>query len=125
MTLTDVRKCIKAELPDVNVYIGRLGSSRENAVAVYDRQTNLNEIAIGGSSNTSCAVKGIKILIHGSQNAADTEKLAYRVYNIFYGRITADWWCNIRHDAPVSIGTDNSNIYEYVINVDIWYKRKE
>lgn len=123
MTLSDIRKYIKGELPDTKVYIGRLGSREENIIAVYDRETSFNNMAIGGRKNSGCGVKGIKILVHGSQNAADTEAFANEVYDLFYGALEADWWCNVKSDAPVSVGADGNNIYEYVINVDIWYKK--
>ncbi len=125
MMLSDVRDYIKSNLPDTKIYIGRLGSSEENSIAIYNRETNLNSIAIGGKSNTTCGVKGIKILVHGSKNAADTELFANKVYDLFYGTVQGDWWCNVKNDAPVSLGSDDENIYEYVINVDIWYNRRE
>lgn len=122
MTLSDIREYINGELPDTKVYIGRLGSKEENIIAVYDRTTSLNSIAVGGRANTGCGVKGIKILVHSSKNAADAEAFANKVYDIFYGALEADWWCSVKNDAPVSVGADSNNIYEYVINVDIWYK---
>jgi hypothetical protein len=121
MKLSDVREYIKANLPDTTVYIGRLGSDEENTVALYARETSLNTVAIGGRMNTGCGVLGIKILVHGSQNAVMTELFANKVYDLFYAVINSGFWCNVKQDAPISVGADSNNIYEYVINVDLWY----
>lgn len=124
MTLSDVRDYIKSNLPNTRVYIGRLGSSEENSIAIYARETNVNNIAIGGRDNTSCGVRGIKILVHGSKNAAETEAFANMIFDMFYSVIKTDWWSNVKSDAPISVGADGSNIYEYVVDVDIWYGKE-
>lgn len=125
MTLADIRDYIKSQLPNTKVYIGRLGSNEENSIAIYARETNVNNIAIGGKANTSCGVRGIKILVHGSKNAAETEEFANMVFDMFYSPLDAkDWWSNVKSDAPIGVGADNGNIYEYVINADIWYRKE-
>ena len=125
MTLSDVRDYIKLNLPNTKVYIGRLGSDEENSIALYARETNVNNLAIGGKANTSCGVRGIKILVHGSTNAAETESFANEVFDMFYSPLDAkEWWSNVKSDAPIGVGADKNNIYEYVINADIWYRKE-
>lgn len=128
MTLANVRDWLKPKISGVeNCTIGKLDTSKKQAVCVYNRQSAGNKIAVGGLSNTSTANKKISILVHWGTNCDLAEQKAQEIYNLFYGQISvignSDCFFSMDQDEPVGVGTDDKGIYEYVIDLTITYKR--
>ena len=79
--------------------------------------------------NRSYDTKAVSILIHWGANAVQAEAKAQEIYDVLYGQIGVIGGYRIvkfdmRTDAPVSVGTDEKGIYEYVINFVIYYRKE-
>lgn len=128
MTLADVREYLKTKIDCPKWYIGKIDSTQEQCIGIYNTQGPVPTIALGGLSNTSYSTKAISILVHWGNDANIAELKAQEVYNIFFGQSalidnTRVIKFDMRTDEPISLGTDDNGIYEYVINLVIYYER--
>lgn len=88
-------------------------------------------IALGGIANTSYNIKKISLLIHWNNASDETEQKAIELYEKiltshpsmiggyeinFIGMLT---------NEPIDVGRDEKGICEYVIEFEIYYKRKK
>ena len=128
MTLAEVREWLKTQISCPNWYVGKIDGKKEQCIGLYSTTGRAPNIAIGGLENTSYATKPISILVHWGKNADAAEQKAQEVYGCLFGqsaviggkRVIA---FDMRQSEPVSVGTDEQNVYEYVIEVDIFYER--
>lgn len=131
ITLAEVRDWIKTFNAANNYYIGKLDNKQENSIGIYQRKTiDGPRIAIGGRSLASYDVKSISILIHWNKNANETEKRAQYLYNrlfeaesVVIGE-TPIKIISLLQNEPVDVGTDDNNVYERVIELDLYYERE-
>lgn len=128
MTLKEIRDWIKPKISDISMaYIGKTDPSNDKAICIYGRASSGSKIAIGGLDNTSSAVKGISILVQWSKNCDTAEQKAKSIYDIFKGTHAvingSECFFNMLNDEPVPVGTNDNDIYEYVIDLIITYKR--
>lgn len=128
MTLKKVRDWLKLQVTDlVSAYIGKIDATKEKAICIYGRASAGTKIAVGGLVNTSSATKGISILVQWSKNCDTAEQKAQEIYNVFHGTQTVidgtECFFQMKNDEPIFIGTNEKDIYEYVIDLDIIYKR--
>ncbi|MCY9734168.1 minor capsid protein [Paenibacillus alvei] len=130
LMLSEIRDWMKTQIQSPNWYIGKIDGSKPECIGLYNINTGRSPyIAIGGLDNTSYATKAVSILVHWSKNADKAERKAHEVYASLFGRgdveisghrvITFD----MRTPEPVSVGTDDEGIYEYVIETTIYYER--
>lgn len=131
ITLAEVRDWIKTFNAANNYYIGKIDNKQENSIGIYQRKTiNGPRVAIGGRSLTSYDVKSISILIHWNKNANETEKRAQYLYNrLFEAESVVIGGTPIKmiallQNEPVDVGTDDNNVYERVIELDLYYERE-
>ncbi|ECH9299545.1 hypothetical protein YX96_23100 [Salmonella enterica subsp. enterica] len=131
MTLAEVRDWIKTFNAANNYYIGKIDNKQENSIGIYQRKTiDGPRVAIGGRSLTSYDVKSISILIHWNKNANETEKRAQYLYNrLFEAESVVIGGTPIKmiallQNEPVDVGTDDNNVYERVIELDLYYERE-
>lgn len=128
MTLAEIRDWLKTIIECPFWYISKIDGSKEQCIGIFNSQGPAPRIAIGGLSNTGYATKAISILVHWGKNANVAELKAQEVYNALFGQ-TAEIggkrviMFQMRTDEPVSVGTDDNNIYEYVIETIIIYER--
>ena len=129
MYLKDIKEWLKPQIKEATFYIGKIDNSKEKVIGLYDRASNNNKIAVGGLKNTSTANKRICLLVHWNQNCDTSEKIAKNIYNLFYGKRATIAGCecffNMVNDEPISVGTDDNNIYEFTIDIEIVYERNE
>lgn len=128
MILKDIRDWLKPQITDLSTaYIGKIDATKEKVICIYGRSSSGSKIAVGGLQNTSSAVKRISILVQWSKNCDTSEQKAQIIYNIFQGNHVSisgvDCFFDMKSDEPVLIGTNDSDIYEYVIDLDIIYKK--
>lgn len=128
MTLAAVRDWMKTQVDCPNWYIGKIDGSKEKAIGLYNLNTGAPVIAIGGLANTSYAVKPISILVHWTKNADTAEQKAQEVYAALFGQPAVIAGKRVisfqmRMPEPVSVGTDDAGIYEFVIETTIYYER--
>ena len=131
ITLAEVRDWIKTFNAANNYYIGKLDNKQENSIGIYQRKTiDGPRIAIGGRTLASYEVKSISILIHWNKNANETEKRAQYLYNrLFEAESVVIGGTPIKmiallQNEPVDVGTDDNNVYERVIELDLYYERE-
>ncbi len=131
ITLAEVRDWIKTFNVANNYYIGKIDNKQENSIGIYQRKTiDGPRVAIGGRSLTSYDVKSISILIHWNKNANETEKRAQYLYNrLFEAESVVIGGTPIKmiallQNEPVDVGTDDNNVYERVIELDLYYERE-
>ena len=131
ITLAEVRDWIKTFNAANNYYIGKIDNKQENSIGIYQRKTiDGPRVAIGGRSLTSYDVKSISILIHWNKNANETEKRAQYLYNrLFEDESVVIGGTPIKmiallQNEPVDVGTDDNNVYERVIELDLYYERE-
>lgn len=131
ITLAEVRDWIKTFNAANNYYIGKLDNKQENSIGIYQRKTiDGPRVAIGGRTLASYDVKSISILIHWNKNANETEKRAQYLYNrLFEAESVVIGGTPIKmiallQNEPVDVGTDDNNVYERVIELDLYYERE-
>jgi hypothetical protein len=131
ITLAEVRDWIKTFNAANNYYIGKIDNKQENSIGIYQRKTiDGPRVAIGGRSLASYDVKSISILIHWNKNANETEKRAQYLYNrLFEAESVIIGGTPIKmiallQNEPVDVGTDDNNVYERVIELDLYYERE-
>lgn len=131
ITLAEVRDWIKTFNATNNYYIGKIDNKQENSIGIYQRKTiDGPRVAIGGRSLASYEVKSISILIHWNKNANETEKRAQYLYNrLFEAESVVIGGTPIKmiallQNEPVDVGTDDNNVYERVIELDLYYERE-
>ncbi|HEW4705348.1 TPA: hypothetical protein V0G91_001043 [Streptococcus pneumoniae] len=131
ITLAEVRDWIKTFNAANNYYIGKIDNKQENSIGIYQRKTiDGPRVAIGGRSLASYDVKSISILIHWNKNANETENRAQYLYNrLFEAESVVIGGTPIKmiallQNEPVDVGTDDNNVYERVIELDLYYERE-
>lgn len=128
--LADIRDWLKEYGLFEHYYVGKLDSKQEKSLGVYQRKTvQPPKRAIGNLS--SYEVKPISLLIHWNKNATETEKTAFELYkqleavSQFMLNNTKIYMLSLLQSEPVDVGTDESGIYERVIEFDIYYERRK
>ena len=129
--LSDVRDWLKTYNIADHHYIGKLDNKKEKSLGVYQREGGEAHIAIGGLDNTKYDIKRVSILLHWNKNAKETEITAYELYD----KIIKTKELNIgetpvhclmmRNPEPVDVGTDDAGVYERVIQLDIYFERRD
>ena len=128
MTLGEIRDWLKTQVNCPQWYIGKIDGSKEQCIGLYNVTSPAPVIALGGLENTSYTTKAISILVHWGKNADTAERKAQEVYAALFGQtgIIGDHQViqfDVRTSEPVNVGTDDNNIYEYVIETVIYYER--
>ena len=129
--LSDVRDWLKTYKIADHHYIGKLDNKKEKSLGVYQREGGEAKIAIGGLDNTKYDIKRVSIQLHWNKNAKETEITAYELYDkiIKTKELTigeAPVHClMMRNPEPVDVGTDDAGVYERVIQLDIYFERRD
>lgn len=129
MTISDFRDWLKLKIDCPNWFSGGLRTVDEKAIVIYNGQAFVNPMALGGLKNSSYKGKGIRILIHWNKNVKDSELKAMEVYKALHGLTSVEIagkriiQFNMRNPEPISLGVDDSGIYEYVIDLEIIHER--
>lgn len=128
MLLSEVREYLKSKIECPQWYIGKIDGTKEQCIGIYNVTGPKPNIALGGLVNTSYSTKAISILVHWGKNANIAEQKAQEVYNALFGQETIIGnkrviKFDMRTSEPISVGTDENNIYEYVIETIIYYER--
>ena len=129
MTLKEVKDFLKAQVEADNWKIGTYDNSKDKTICVRNLTSSRNKLALGGLKNTSTRTKGISIVVHWNKNPDETERISQQIQEVFYGQHPTIndkqvVLCEMRSDEPISLGTDSSGIYEYVIELWITYKEE-
>lgn len=130
ITLSNVREWLKGFTAAEHYYIGKLDNKPDKAIGVYNYKYSGEPVTAIGEISTY-DVKNISLLIHWTVNADETEQAAQAVYeqlrtlkNQIVGTSTI-YMIELFYPEPVAVGTDEKNVYEYVIDFRIYYERIE
>lgn len=131
--LKDIRQYISSlgVSEDDNVYIGKLDNKKQHSIGVYSRPgTGSPETALGGLAYTTHDTKRVSLLVHWNKNKDESEQKAYelfeklrRVTSLTIGT-TYISCLRLMVPEPQDVGTDDNGVFEYVIWLDLIYKRK-
>lgn len=128
MTLKDIRLWLKPQITDLKAcYSGKIDDKQEYIIGLYSRPSNTDSIAIGGLNNTSSATKRIAVLVHWNKNYDTTERKAKSIYDLFNGQRAVidnrECFFKMINDEPICVDTNDLGIWEFVIDIEINYKR--
>lgn len=131
MTLAEIRDWLKTFDVAEHYYTGRLDNKQEKSLGVYSRpRSGPPVMALGGVENSSYDVKSVSLLLHWNRNARETEEAARRLWRCLFGadNVTVPSGSHIQYiqpnvPEPVAVGTDDGGIYEYVIEINIYFRR--
>lgn len=128
MTLEDIKEWLQVQIKAPAFFIGKIDSSIDNCIGVYNIPGPSPNVAIGGLQNTTYAIKSISILVHWGKNSNAAELKAQEIYNklfcqnaVIKGKRVILF--DVRTSGPIDVGTDDKGIYEYVIQTNIIYER--
>lgn len=114
-----------------HIWIGKLQDKVDKSIGIYPlRRSGMPRIPIGGRANTDHDIKQISMLIHWNKNVVETEEVSATFFNAISnirGLSVNDqniMFCRLLVPEAVPVGTDENNIYEYVIEFEIYYERK-
>lgn len=129
VTLANIRDWLKSFGLFDNYYIGRLDTKKKNSLGVYNLQDTGRREVIGGLKKYE--KKGISLLIHGDTNKAKTEQKAFELYNALETigddkkRIGNKKVCFVQllNNEPIDVDQDADSVYEYVIEMNIYFEK--
>ena len=133
LKLTDVREWIASLgiAEDQHVYIGKLDNKQQKSIGVYGRSSSgPPNIALGGIEYTTCDTKRISLLVHWTRNKTESEAAAYELFEKLRSISSLDIggthvnYLRLMVPEPQDVGSDDNNVYEYVIWLDLIYRRK-
>lgn len=131
VALSDIRDWLKSFGLFDNYYIGRLDDKKKNSLGVYNLQDTGRREVIGGLKVYE--KKGISILVHGDTNKASTEKKSWSLYHAIEDLIVSCeypvisgkevFFIELLNNQPIDVDQDAGSIYEYVIELNIYFKK--
>ena len=131
MTLDEIRDWLKTFDAAEHYYIGRLDNKQEKSLGVYPlARGGAPVMAIGGIQNSSYDIKAMSLLLHWNKNARETEEAALALWERLFGAENVDvpsgshiQYVRPTVPEPVAVGTDANGVYEYVIQLNIYFRR--
>lgn len=127
--LSEIRDWIKQFGTAEHYYAGKLDAKQEKSLGVYQRKNLAPPVRAIGQQSTY-EVKPISLLLHWNKNSTETEKAAYKLYRQLEAvsscaiNGTHVYMLSLLQSEPIDVGTDDSGVYERVIEFDIYYERK-
>ena len=129
VTLANIRDWLKSFGLFDNYYIGRLDTKKKNSLGIYNLQDTGRREVIGGRKKYE--KKGVSLLIHGDTNKAKTEQKAFELYNALETigddkkRIGNKKVCFVQllNNEPIDVDQDADSVYEYVIEMNIYFEK--
>lgn len=128
MTLEEIKTWLSTQVKAPAFFSGQIDSSFDNCIGIHDGSGPKPNIAIGGLQNTTYAIKGVIFLIHWGKNSNAAELKAQEVYDVLFGQTAIIGTqraieFDMKMSQPLSLGTNDNGIFEYVIHVNIIYER--
>ena len=129
MRLSDVRDYVESLGIAEYVYMGKLPDKPDKAAGVYNsKRENAYQTALGGSALKSYGTKNVTILVHWNMSLRDTEEAAEKLFDAL--KATREVAVNnqrIKFIQPLyevqDVGTDDSGVYEMVLEVAVIFER--
>lgn len=106
-----------------HVYCGKMANKPGQCVGVY----NLSRGSFIEPYDASFRVKQVSLLVHWNKATEGTETATQTLYEALKSAsnvtVNSKKIKFITPKEPVDVGTDNSGVYEMVIEADIYYER--
>ena len=131
MMLSDVRDYMDSLKLADHVYMGKLDVKKERSVGVYhSRHSHAYKTAIGGPALESYGTMYVTFLVHWNRSPRDTERAARELFSaVLDPREASINKTKNKFKQPLSyikdVGTDDSGIYEMVIEASVIYGKGE
>lgn len=111
-----------------SISIGKIDNNQEKAICFYNSKRNLSyNPVIGGNALKSTYIKPITILLRYTKNQNDAEIKAQEIYEFFEERTffigNKRIFVQMYNEEPMSLGTDDNNVYEYSIEINLFIER--
>ena len=129
ITLAQIRDYFKDNFSWVDkAYIGKIDNNQEKAICFYNSKRNMSySPVIGGKALKSTYVKPITILLRYTKNQDSAERKAQEVYEFFEERTffigNKRIFIQMYNEEPINLGTDENNVYEYSIEINLFIER--
>lgn len=129
MTLKQYKDYFKSEYNwNESISIGKIDNNKEKAICFYNSKRSLNYVGIvGGIKNKSTNIKPITILLRYTKNQNDAELMAQSIFDFFNERSffidKKRIFTQMIYSEPISLGTDDKNVYEYSIELNFYEER--
>ena len=131
ITLASIRDWLKTFKLFDFYYVGRLDAKKKNSLGVYNLQDTGRREVIGDLKKYE--KKGVSLLVHGDTNKTTTEQKAWQLYEAIealimsyvYPKIGGKevYFIELLQNQPVDVDQDNDKIYEYVIELNIYFEK--
>lgn len=110
------------------ISIGKIDNNKEKTICFYNSKRNLSYVGVfGGVKNKSTNIKPITILLRYTKNQNDAEIMAQKIYDFFNERSffieNKRIFVQMIYSEPISLGTDDNNVYEYSIELNFYEER--
>lgn len=112
-----------------NYSIGKIDNSKDKSLGVYGGMQTPRTEAIGKASSYNTF--GFRILLHWNKSARETEESAFSLFEKIRYITDLDMsdihvqYIDLDYDEPISVGTDENGVYEYVITGTIYYRKEQ
>lgn len=109
--------------------IGKIDNAKDYSLGVYGGAQTPRTEAIGKASSYNTF--GFRILLHWNKNARETEENAFSLFEKIRYITDLDMtdihvqYIDLDYDEPISVGTDENGVYEYVITGTIYYRKEQ
>ena len=131
ITLASIRDWLKTFKLFDFYYVGRLDAKKKNSLGVYNLQDTGRREVIGDLKKYE--KKGVSLLVHGDTNKTTTKQKAWQLYEAIealimsyvYPKIGGKkvYFIELLQNQPVDVDQDNDSIYEYVIELNIYFEK--
>ena len=130
--LSDIRDSISSLgiAKDENCYCGILPNKPDKAIGVYNlKRSGSPDIPLGGMENRSYDEKAVSILIHWNRSQRESDTAAMELFNKLLNKeLSTINQHSVNHikllsPEPISVGTDEKGIVEYVIECIIFISK--
>ncbi|MDE7422790.1 MAG: minor capsid protein [Lachnospiraceae bacterium] len=127
LALSEIRDYIESFGIAETVYSGKMDNKPKHCIGVYNREARYPPRECIGTES-SYQIKPISILIHWDKKQRDTEEKAWELYLALKGKenfeigSTKIQFIQMLQNEPVDVATDEEGIYEFVIELDFYYK---
>lgn len=131
MTLKKIKDYFKQEFQwKDSISIGKIDNNQEKALCFYNSKRDIPyQPVIGGKKNKSTAIKPISILLRYTKNQDTAEQMAQSIYEFFEERTffidEKRIFVMMYTNEPINLGTDDKNIYEYSIELNLYIERRK
>lgn len=129
MTTENIKDFIKTFNLDFEHYFcGKIDAKFQKVLGVYSLRNSSNfVIPLGGLNNKGSNDIYISLLIHYNNDYIDTESIAQDLFNKLSTVTSFSFnsfninYINMLVNQPIDVGTDDNNIYERVIQIQVNY----